>query len=206
MKLIDISMTLNDHTPPWPGDEPFQYDLTFSMEDTGSVNVGQFKGSNHIGTHVDAPYHYDSSGLKIAEIPVDRFCGKALVVLMENVDVISRADLEGIEFRSAEKVLFQTNSWKDRRQFPENYTVIGEDVGPFLKKQGIDLIGIDTPSVDPEKSKKLAGHHSLYANDILILEGIELSHVTPGTYELMAFPLKMELADGSPVRAVLRNL
>jgi arylformamidase len=206
MKFIDISMPLNNNTPPWPGDEPFEYKLTFTMKETGSVNVGQFKGSNHIGTHVDAPFHYDAKGLKISEIPLERFSGQALVVPIKNQSTITARTIKDIDFSEVDKVLFHTGSWKERTSFPEQYTVIGEDVGPFLKSKGIDLIGIDTPSVDPETSKKLVGHHSLYNNDILILEGIQLSGVAPGVYELFAFPLKMEQADGSPVRAVLRPL
>ncbi|WP_079528525.1 arylformamidase [Halobacillus hunanensis] len=206
MKLIDISMTLNDSTPPWPGDEPFRYELTASMEETGAVNVGSHKGSNHIGTHVDAPFHYDSNGLKMAEIQVERFMGEALVLNMEGKETITRKDLEAFEFEGVSKVLFRSTSWKDRTKFPESYTVIGEDVGPFLKEQGIELIGVDTPSVDAETSKNLPAHHSLYNNDVLILESIVLDHVAPGRYELMAFPLKMDQADGSPVRAVLRQM
>lgn len=206
MKFIDITMILNNETPPWPGDEPFEYKLTWSMEDTGSVNVGQFKGSNHIGTHVDAPYHYDSAGLKIADLPVDRFSGQALVVHLKDKPAITKELLESVDLSKVSKVLFRTDSWTDRTRFPDPYTVIGDDIGPFLKQHGIDLIGIDTPSVDPETSKELKGHHTLYRNDILILEGIDLSQVSSGVYELFAFPLKMEQADGSPVRAVLRTV
>ncbi|WP_173918471.1 arylformamidase [Halobacillus sp. Marseille-Q1614] len=205
MKWIDISMTLNSGTPPWPGDEPFQYKLTWGMEDTGSVNVGQFQASNHIGTHVDAPFHYDNDGEKAAALPLDRFAGNALVLNMEGKDVITADDLEPFDFNGVEKLLFRTLSWKDRKQFPPSYTVIGEDTGLFLKEKGIHLIGVDTPSVDPETSKELPGHHSLYAADIFILEGLVLDHVAPGVYELTAFPLKMEEADGSPVRAVLKQ-
>ncbi|UOQ95187.1 arylformamidase [Halobacillus shinanisalinarum] len=205
MKLIDISMTLNESTPPWPGDEPFRYHLTASMEDTGSVNIGSHKGSNHIGTHVDAPFHYDNDGLKMADLDVHRFYGDALVVNMEGKDVVTKKDLQAFEFEGVSKVLFRSTSWDDRTRFPKKYTVIHEDVGPYLQEQGIDLIGVDTPSVDSETSKTLPAHHSLYNNDILILENIVLDHVAPGTYELMAFPLKMEQADGSPVRAVLRQ-
>ncbi|WP_226581606.1 arylformamidase [Halobacillus litoralis] len=206
MKWIDISMPLNNATPPWPGDEPFHYSLTYSMDETGSVNIGQFRASNHIGTHVDAPFHYDSEGKKIADLPVERFTGKALVLAMENQPTITREDLQHINFQSVSKVLFKTNSWNDRTSFPDHYTVIGEGAASYLSSQGINMIGMDTPSVDPETSKDLPGHHSLYKHDILILEGIQLSHVSPGTYELMAFPLKMEQADGSPVRAVLREI
>lgn len=205
LKLIDITMTLDHQTPPFPGDEPFQYNLTMSMEETGSVNIGQMKSSNHIGTHVDAPFHYDSNGLRVAELPPERFMGDALVVNMEGKETITADDLRPFEFNGVNKVLFRTTSWGDRTRFPENYAVIGSDVAAFLKEQGIDLIGVDTPSVDPETSKELLAHHSLYDNDILILEGLQLDHVAPGVYELMAFPLKMKEADGSPVRAILKQ-
>ncbi|MGV2621192.1 arylformamidase [Halobacillus sp. ACCC02827] len=205
MKLIDISMPLHEGTPPWPGDTPFHYEHTFTMKETGSVNVGQFQASNHIGTHVDAPYHYDSNGWRIAEVPLERYIGDALVLSLPDKDRIQAKDLEGIDLTAVTKVILQTKSWKDRTKFPNTYTTIGEDLAPLLREHGIDLIGVDTPSVDTEKSKALPGHHSLYANDILILEGLQLDHVSPGFYELMAFPLKMEDGDGSPVRAVLRE-
>jgi arylformamidase len=205
MKLIDISMNLNNQTPAWPGDEPFHYQLTMSIEETGSVNIGQFRGSNHTGTHIDAPFHYDKEGLKVADLPPERFFGDVLVLNMENKKTITKEDLLPFQFNSVSKVVFRTMSWKDRTRFPESYTVIGEDVASFLREQNIDLIGVDTPSVDPETSKDLPAHHSLYEQDLLILEGLQLDHVAPGTYELMAFPLKMDEADGSPVRAVLKQ-
>ncbi|MCP3031049.1 arylformamidase [Halobacillus sp. A1] len=205
MKVIDISMPLNSSTPPWPGDQPFEYKVTWSMEDTGSVNVGQFQSSNHLGTHVDAPFHYDSDGAKIADLPLERFIGSALIVNMEGKSTISAKDLEPFQFEGVTIVLFRSMSWSDRSVFPGEYTVIDKDVAPFLKGKGIDMIGVDTPSVDPETSKDLPAHHSLYEQDILILEGLLLEHAAPGIYELMAFPLKMDEADGSPVRAVLRQ-
>ncbi|MFG6147222.1 arylformamidase [Halobacillus sp. B23F22_1] len=205
MKLIDISMSLNAKTPPWPGDQPYSYKLTWGMEETGSVNVGQFQSSNHIGTHVDAPFHYDNDGSTIGELPIERFIGETLVVNMEGKSKIEASDLEPFQFEAVDKVLFRTLSWEDRLAFPHEYTVIAEDVAPFLNERGINLIGMDTPSVDPETSKELPAHQSLNQADILILEGLELGHVAPGIYELMAFPLKMDEADGSPVRAVLRQ-
>ncbi|MCA1011003.1 arylformamidase [Halobacillus halophilus] len=205
MKLIDITMTLNNETPAWPGDEHFHYERTMTMEQTGSVNIGQFKASNHTGTHLDAPFHYDDNGLKIADLPPERFIGDALVVNMEGKTIIQAEDLRAFEYSGVTKLLFRTTSWNDRNEFPEHYTVISSDAAEFLHSQGIDLIGIDTPSVDPVESKDLAAHHSLYKHDILILEGLELDHAAPGVYELMAFPLKMGEADGSPVRAILRQ-
>ncbi|MYL20342.1 arylformamidase [Halobacillus litoralis] len=206
MMWMDISMKLDTKTPPWPGDEPFKYEITYSMEETGSVNVGQFKGSCHIGTHVDAPFHYDSSGSRIADLPVDRFTGRAVVVHLDQPEMIHKEHITDIDLTGVDKILFRTNSWPDRSDFPSAYTVVGSDLAGYLAEHGVDMIGVDTPSVDPETSKELPAHHSLCAHDLLILEGLVLDSVLPGTYELMAFPLKMAEADGSPVRAVLRNL
>ncbi|SEA73193.1 arylformamidase [Thalassobacillus cyri] len=205
MKIIDISMLLDQQTPPWPGDEQYAYHLTWSMEETGSVNVGSIKMSNHTGTHVDAPFHYDNKGLKIAELPLERFHGQTVVVGIEGKTMVGAKDLTGINFSGVSKLLLKSNSWKDRTAFPEDYTVLGDDLGPFLNRNGIDLVGVDTPSVDPETSKELKAHHSLYENDVLILEGLVLDHVEPDRYELNAFPLNLAEADGSPVRAVLKQ-
>ncbi|MBM7551893.1 arylformamidase [Thalassobacillus pellis] len=205
MKIIDISMTLDHQTPPWPGDEPFHYERTWTMEETGSVNVGSVKMSNHLGTHVDAPFHYDNQGQKIAELPVERFCGQALVVDLAGKKTVSADDFRDVDFTGVTKLIVRSNSWRDRSTFPTEYTVLEENLGHFLETQGIDLIGVDTPSVDPETSKELPAHHSLYEHDILILEGLVLDNVEPGRYELNAFPLKMAEADGSPVRAVLKK-
>ncbi len=206
LKIIDISMKLDVTTPSWPGDERYNYSLTWSMEETGSVNVGSIKMSNHTGTHVDAPFHYDSTGLKIADLPLERFHGKALVVDVAGKKTIEAKDLQDTDLSGISKLILQTKSWRDRTEFPTSYTVLGEDLGSFLKTNGIDLVGVDTPSVDPETSKELKAHHSLYKNDVLILEGLVLDHVKAGLYELSAFPLKMTEADGSPVRAVLKQI
>ncbi|GGD04130.1 kynurenine formamidase [Thalassobacillus devorans] len=206
MKIIDISMTLDKTTPPWPGDERYNYSLTWSMQETGAVNVGSIKMSNHTGTHVDAPFHYASAGLKIADLPLERFHGIALVVDVSGKKTVEAKDLQDTDLTGISKLILQTKSWQDRSEFPPSYTVLGEDLGSFLKANGIDLVGVDTPSVDPETSKELKAHHSLHKNDVLILEGLVLDHVKAGIYELNAFPLKMTEADGSPVRAVLKQI
>ena len=94
----------------------------------------------------------------------------------------------------------------DPNVFPETFTYLREDIGPLLKERGVRLIGVDTPSVDPENSKLMDAHHSLNDNGVLILENIVLDLVEPGDYELIALPLPLADADGSPVRAVLRSI
>ncbi|WP_175986799.1 arylformamidase [Bacillus sp. Marseille-Q1617] len=203
MKIIDISQPLHDGTPVWPGDTPFSFSLNWSMEETGSVNVGQLNMSAHTGTHVDAPFHFKSDGKRILDLPLDHYIGPAVVVSIDGAESIGPEQLSSIDLSSVNKVLFKTEAWKDLQAFPESIPPIRPELAPFLKKNGIHLIGVDLPSVDELDSKEMEAHHALTENDVLILEGIVLKDVAPGYYELYAMPLPLKDADGSPVRAVL---
>ncbi|MCA1064197.1 arylformamidase [Rossellomorea aquimaris] len=203
MKIIDISRPLHNNTPVWPGDTPFGYSLKWTKADTGSVNVGQLTMSSHTGTHVDAPFHFDSAGQRIIDLSLEKFMGPALVVSMEGAAEISPEQLEEVDFTGIQKILFKTNAWKNPDRFPDSIPPITKDLSPYLKEKGIDLIGVDLPSVDPLDSKELASHHSLQEHGIGILEGIVLNGVKPGRYELIALPLPLKEGDGSPVRAIL---
>lgn len=205
-KWIDISQTLHNGMDEWPGDTPFTYEIAFAKADTGSVNIGKMTTSTHMGTHIDAPFHYDDAGLKVHELPIDIYIGTAVIIDMQGLESVGRSDLEAHDFCKAERVLLKTSSRPDPDVFPAAYTVLRPDIGPLLKERGVKLIGVDTPSVDSEHSKTLDAHHALYANDVLILENIVLDEVEPGEYELIALPLPIAGADGSPVRAVVRRL
>lgn len=203
---IDISQPLTNDMAHWPGDTPFSYSPTFTKEQTGSVNIGQMTGSLHTGTHVDAPFHYDSNGKTIDALDLDRYIGKAKVIDVSHTDTISAATLRAFELDQVERILLHTSLPNNPKRFPETYPVLDPDVGPFLREKGVRLLGIDVPSVDTVESKELGVHHALYNNDINILENIMLDHVEPGDYELIALPLAINGADGSPVRAVIRAI
>lgn len=205
MVLIDISRKLYNGMPVWPGDTPFQYDLCSAIEEGEIVNIGQVQMSTHIGTHLDAPYHYNQEGKKISELELDLCIGKALVVDMSGKDAIRPQDFETVSLQGFQRLLIKTNSWKDNLVFPDHIAYLMPEMGSFLKEAGIRLIGVDVPSVDPIHSSELLAHHSLGKNGIHILESIDLTHVREGVYELFAAPLRMVEADGSPVRAVLRT-
>jgi len=202
---IDISQPLQNDIAEWPGDTPFTYEVAFSKADTGSVNIGKMTTSTHMGTHIDAPFHFDDNGKRVLDLPIDLYIGRARVIDVTGVENIGRAELEGIDFGGAERVLLKTGSRPDANIFPEKFTVLRADIGPLLKERGVRLIGVDTPSVDPEDSKLMEAHHSLNDNGVMILENIVLSAVEPGDYELIALPLPLQDGDGSPVRAVLRR-
>lgn len=204
-KWIDISQPLQNGIAEWPGDTPFSYEVKYAKMDTGSVNIGKMTTSMHMGTHIDAPFHFDNDGLKVHDLPIDLYIGRARVIDVTGVESVGRKELEGIDFGGAERILLKTGSRPDANVFPETFTVLRADIGSFLKERGVRLIGIDTPSVDSEDSKLLEAHHALNDNGVLILENIVLGAVEPGDYELIALPLPLRDADGSPVRAVLRR-
>ncbi|RLQ93069.1 arylformamidase [Falsibacillus albus] len=203
MKIIDISQKLHNEIPVWPGDTPFQFQLGWKMEDSGSVNVGQVRMSTHTGTHIDAPFHFEEDGKRVADLPLERFIGTALVVDVSGLGSIGRSDLEHLDLSGATKLLLKTGAWTDRRAFPPEIPHLREDIAPYLVSSGIDLIGVEVPSVDPLDSKELPAHHALQYHNIQILEGIVLDHVNIGTYQLIALPLSLVEGDGCPVRAVL---
>ncbi|MFJ7935288.1 arylformamidase [Sporosarcina sp. NPDC096371] len=202
---IDISQPLQNEIAEWPGDTPFTYEVAFAKKDTGSVNIGKMTTSTHMGTHIDAPFHFDDNGKRVLDLPIDLYIGRARVIDVTGVDSVGRAELEGIDFGGAERILLKTGSRPDANVFPEAFTVLRADIGLLLKERGVRLIGIDTPSVDPEDSKLMEAHHALNDNGVMILENIVLGAVEPGDYELIALPLPLKDSDGSPVRAVVRR-
>lgn len=202
---LDISLPLKKDVRAWPGDEPFSYALSATKEETGSANVGTLKTSVHTGTHIDAPFHFDEHGKKVHELDVNTYVGKARLIDVTAYDMVGRQELEKFDIEGTERLLLKTVKQNHPTIFPSHYTVLREDAGAYLKEKGIFLIGVDCPSVDPVDSKSLSAHHGLHENGVFILENLLLDEVEPGDYELIALPLAIEGADGSPVRAVIRK-
>lgn len=203
---IDISQPLQNGHAEWPGDTPFQFDIEFKKEDTGSVNIGKLTTSTHMGTHIDAPFHFDNEGQTVEQLPLDLYIGKARVIELKDAKQIGRAELEAFDFQGVERVLLKTTKRENLTVFPSDFMTLKADVALFLQEQGVRLIGVDVPSVDAETSKTLDAHHALHEHGIYILENIVLDEVVEGDYELIALPLKLVGADGSPVRAVIRPI
>ncbi|WP_156321262.1 arylformamidase [Bacillus sp. JCM 19041] len=206
MSWIDITMPLNNKVAHWPGDTPFSYSLSATKEQTGSVNVGSITMSTHTGTHADAPYHYKNNGTKINELPLDLYIGKAMVINAVGAYSLDRSLFEQFPIENMTRLLVKTTEMSDHEQFPSSFPTITSDAAAYLADKGIRLIGVDVPSVDSITSKELPGHHSLDQAGIAILENLVLDKVTEGLYELIALPLLLQGADGSPVRAVIKPI
>jgi arylformamidase len=203
---IDISQILNNNIPVWPGDTPFHYKVSWGMEESGSVNVGQVTMSTHTGTHIDAPYHFDNAGKRVIDLDFNLYIGPAKIIHLQQPASIGIKDLQDIPLQGVKRLLIKTDAWKDKTVFPDSIPHIEPELAAFLTEQGVQLLGLDLPSVDPLDSKELNAHHELNRHGIHILEGLLLDEVEPGEYELAALPLPFAEADGSPVRAVIRKI
>ncbi|WP_419825208.1 arylformamidase [Sphingomonas sp.] len=203
----DISQTLSAALPVWPGDTRFQAERTWTYGPDCPVNVAAFRLSTHSGTHADAPLHYDPDGAAIAEVDLSAYVGRARVVDARWCGgVVTTAVVEAALAEPVARLLFRTVSRFPHDCWSSSFTVLAPDAVRLMGARGVMLVGIDTPSVDPQDSRTLDAHRAVCEADMRILEGLVLDDVAAGDYELIALPLKLAGLDASPVRAVLRDL
>lgn len=210
MAIYDISLPVGPALAGWPGDAVYRLTWTTRLADGASVNLGEVAMSLHTGTHVDAPLHFRDSGMAMDAVDLGPYVGRAVVADVSSIGVIGTRDIEaalkGVDMRATPRLLLKTGAWTDHARFPESIPVLDCDVPAWLRELGVRLVGLDVPSVDALESKDLIIHHALGRQGISILESLDLSAVQPGIYELIALPLKLVGADGSPVRAILRDI
>ena len=202
---IDITQTLKKGIPNWPGDTQFLYELIYTKEQTGSVNIGKIVTSLHTGTHADAPYHFNYKGETMEQLDINRFIGTCIVIDCRSQKEITAEWLQRFQFHSVERVLLKTIDKIDDH-FPRSVPIIHPNVAAFLKERGVKLLGVDIPSVDELTSKDVLTHHALHEAGIYIIEGLVLEEIDEGYYDFIGLPLKIEGADGAPVRAVIRKI
>ena len=211
MRLFDISRTLSPTLAAWPGDEGVVLRKNARIADGASVNLGAISLSLHNGSHADATFHFEESGITMERMPLAPYFGPAVVIDLRHLFAdgakpeIQVTDLEphAAEISRTTRLLLRTDCWPDSREFPEWIPVLAADVPAWLGAHGVQFIGFDVPSVDRLDAKQLDNHHALAAAKIAIVESLDLSEISPGAYELAALPLKIEGGDGAPVRAIL---
>ncbi|MXO91196.1 arylformamidase [Pontixanthobacter aquaemixtae] len=204
-RIWDISQKLRPDLPVWPGDTQFAHERTWAIGDGSPVNVSKLTLSTHSGTHADAPLHYAADAADSASCDLAPYIGECLVIDARGVGAeIDVADLPHLD--SADRVLFRTYETFPHDAWEEDFTAIAAETIKWLGVQGVKLVGIDTPSIDPQNSKTMDAHHAVLAADMRILEGLVLDDVPEGRYELIALPLPIVSADASPIRAILREL
>ena len=203
MPLIDISPVVSPRIAVWPGDVGFRRDVALDMADGANLTLSAVTTTVHVGAHTDAPNHYARDGEDIAARALDRYYGPAQVIRVQ-VPAGGRILPEHVtDAVTAPRVLFHTGSFPDPERWNTDFVSLSPQLVAWLHDRGVRLVGIDTPSIDPFDDKALESHNAVAARDMAVLEGIVLGHVAPGSYTLIALPLRLEGADASPVRAAL---
>lgn len=211
MKLVDLSLTISEHIPSFPG-SPTPHFIDWSDIEHDGYNLELLFLSSHTGTHIDAPYHFDKKGLKIHQIPLDRLVGKAILIKLKKTKntPITKSDITSFEKKNGKipncSSIFFFTDWqknlKKNNYFTEN-PGLDSTSAKYLASKKINLVGIDSPSIDLGKDGSFTAHHILSKNNILIVENLaNLDKIKSTEFNFTILPLKLKDATGSPVRAV----
>ncbi len=205
---IDITVPLREGMPVWPGDPPVRLERVAAIERGDPYNLTAISACLHTGTHVDAPLHYVSGGAGIESMPPGALIGPARVIGIRRRSAIRPDDLSGRRIRRGERLLFRTpNSRRTpaaARRVPPDYVSLSLDAARSLARCGVSAVGIDALSIGPPDEEGDAVHRVLLDAGVWIVEGLDLSRVAPGGYDLVCLPLNIPGADGAPARALLR--
>ena len=209
MTLHDISLPITEDLPTWPGDPGIKLDKISQIKEGEIANLTHLSSSVHIGTHVDAPDHFLGNGVTVEKIPLDLLVGPAEVIEITTDQDITAKDLQSVGVTGKNKRLLiktsNSNFWAEGiREFQEVFIALSTGAATYLVDCGVEVVGIDYlsigPFTDPEPT-----HRVLLEAGILIIEGLDLSRIEPGTYRLMCLPLKIVGSDGAPARVLLQE-
>ncbi|HTU92210.1 MAG TPA: cyclase family protein [Gemmataceae bacterium] len=204
--IFDITPAVSPRLQVWPGDTPPSRELLRDMHRGDHITLSTLHATVHVGAHADAPSHYGLDASTIDECVLDPYLGPCQVL---RVNVARHALITPDKLPAAiqaPRLLLATDTYPDPDCFNTDFAALAPELVEHLHRQGVKLIGIDTPSVDLFDSKDLPSHRQCLKHDMAILEGLLLKDVDEGVYELIALPLKLVDFDASPVRAVLRTL
>jgi arylformamidase len=212
MRLFDISVPLSNNTPTYPGDPKFQIQQWLSLENGDSANVSMLHFGAHTGTHIDAPAHFIHGAAKVDSVPLELLIGAAEVIeVPRDCLVIDEKFVREHVRTGTKRVLFKTRNsefWQDNlTTFQIDYTSLSNEAATLLAQLNVNLVGIDYLSIEKFQSESFETHLNLLSHGIVILEGLDLSNVPAGRYELICLPLRIAGGDGdgAPARAVLRQ-
>ena len=206
--IYDITRPVTPDLVVWPGLPTYSVKSLIGITEGAPVNVLTLTLSAHTGTHADAYYHYEANGAHPIDMPLSHYIARAKVVTVTRRDGgLLPADFAHVDLVGAERLLIHSHvSDLLDDQWPSEFPYLSVELIEWLFGLGIVLIGLDSPSVDAFTSKELLCHHALNRYKMVNIETLQLRDVPDGDYELVALPLKLDLACASPVRAILRTL
>ncbi len=210
-KWIDISLPLRDNMVYWPVRDAPKIKIMKHPDDNSPITLWDLKMKSHTGTHIDAPRHFIPDGATIDEMPLDALIGPARIIEIKDTESIKPEELESYDIQPGERILFKTqNSSKCYKtdELVEDYVYISIEAARFLASKKVLIVGIDYIAISTIKDwdNMIRVHNTLLGNGVWVLEGINLSEVAAGLYELVCLPLRLEGGDASPARAIVRPL
>jgi len=205
---IDVSVPLRTNMVHWPGDPEVRIERTQSIESGAPCNVSKLTMGAHTGTHMDAALHFVPGGAALDAMPLSATIGPARVLEIRDAEAVHAAELQEHRIRRGERILLKTRNsarcWP-QPAFVEDFVYIAADGARYLAERRVRTVGVDYLSVGGYRRDGSETHLALLQAGIWIIEGLNLSAVRPGSYELICLPLRIEGADGGPARAVLRK-
>lgn len=209
MRIYDITVPISNELPVYPGDPEIKITRVMSLEAGDIARVSHLSFSTHIGTHIDPPYHFMPDGAPLDQAPLDIFIGPARVIDVGDVASIDAAMLSTFDLDGAERVIFKTRNsrfWRETNEFQKDFVYLETDAAESLVARGVKLVGIDYLSIEKFNFDQPTTHWALLGAGVFIVEGLDLTGVPAGDYELICLPLKIKDGDGGPARVVLREL
>ena len=211
MKLLDLTLTVSENIPTFPGSPQPSFVQDKNIKNDGYNSELLFL-SSHTGTHLDAPYHFQEKGEKIHEISLKRLVSSAILVKSRKKgdQPITKTDIQKFEKRhgkipSGSAVIF----WTGWQKMIKNISYFIRNPGlstaaaKYLVSKKINLVGTDSPSIDLGKDKRFPVHHIFSKNNVLIVENLtNLEKIRSSKFHFVVLPLKLKDATGSPVRAI----
>ncbi len=205
--LYDVSAPISDKLVTWPGDPKPRLTVVKRIADGGSANLSELCLGSHTGTHVDAPLHFVDAAATIDQVPLDTLIGPARVLDLAGRSVVTEADLLAADLRGVTRLLLKTDNsslWSDSAFHPD-FTYIDEVAARYIVSIGIALVGVDYLSIEKPHTATHPTHHAFLDKGVVIIEGLNLSAVPAGAYELFCMPLLVTGAEAAPARVVLRR-
>ncbi len=206
-RIYDISPPVGPASPVFPGDTAYQQLWTATLAPGCPVNVSALTLSPHLGAHADAPLHYDPTGAAVGALDLLPYLGPCRVIhAIAPGPLIEWHHLNHALNDLPPRLLVRTYQRMPIDQWDPNLSAFAPETLERLADLGVLLVGIDSASIDPADSKTLPSHQVIRQRGLRVLENLVLDDIPEGDYELIALPLKLMLADASPVRAILRDL
>ena len=207
MKIYDISLSLSAATTRWATAQPFELIERKRTARGDANNSSSMHTSVHAGTHVDAPFHFVPDGRTIESLPLEIFMGPALVCEVSPASQIDANDIAQLNLSGETRVLFKTRNSRllQKPEYDSSFVSFSQGGARALVELGVRLVGLDYLSV-ARADQQVPVHRAFLDREVILLEGIDLSRVPPGRYELICPPVKLAASDGAPCRAVLREL